>query len=141
MAKPQIYIAFCEDAREEVGSKISLMGVLGPKLQSFEPSAFLSHFAVVVLCRFFETGPIHATLQVKCSGVEPKADDAALQASQLNEKMEIELQSPDDPSEWTCQIMGKFQGQNIRPGMSLEAIFTCLGEEYRATMKLAGPQS
>ena len=68
MADPQVYMLFCEDVREEAGSKISLMGVLGPKISLENSEAQTGRLKSLVIgaqCRFFDTKDVAGEFEVR----------------------------------------------------------------------------
>lgn len=131
MVKPQIFILFCEDAREEIGNKLSLMGLLGPKVILPSSEGVLKNVTVGALCRFFGSEPIDALFEIKFVA----ANDSATQLPPP-EPMTLRLEPQGEDGVWTSHIIGSFQGLHVHNGMLIEAAFTCLGEEYSATLSV-----
>lgn len=134
MAKPQIFILFCEDVRDEVGNKISLMGLLGPKIILPTSDGILKNLTVGALCRFYDAGPIDAEFNIKFTAAngEPSQIPAP-------EPMSMKLEAPSDESVWTSHVIGNFQGLPVHGGMVIEATFRCLGEAFSASLTVEDP--
>ena len=131
MAKPQIFIIFCEDVREEIGNKISLMGLLGPKIILPPSAKVIKGLSVVALCRFFGSEPVDAQLSIRFIA----ADESAPMVSPPAPKT-LQLTAPNGENVWTNHIIGSFQGLPIHDGMVVEASFDCLGEQISATLNV-----
>lgn len=134
MAKPQIYILFCEDARDEVGNKTSLMGLLGPRLIFAEKATVLKSLTVGALCRFFDPKPVEAEFEIKFISASPNAAELPPQKPEP-----IHFQPPDGEQVWTNNILGNFHGLPVHNGMKVEACLRCLGEEFSATLEIEMP--
>ena len=63
-------VLFCEDIRQEVGGRVSLMGILGSKLM-------VQDFPLVFpkLCLFIEWGEITENLQISLNIIPPEGVD------------------------------------------------------------------
>lgn len=131
MAKPQIFILFCEDVRDEVGNKLSLMGLLGPKIILPSSEGILKSVTVGALCRFFGPEPVDAQFEIKF--IPAEGNEFKLPPP---EPMSLTLEPQGDDGVWTSHIIGSFQGLPVHNGMIIEATFKCLGEEFGATLTI-----
>jgi hypothetical protein len=129
MDKPQIFILFCEDVRDEVGNKLSLMGLLGPKIIVPSSEGILKNITVGALCRFFGTEAVDAQFEIRFINADGEASKLP-----PPEPMALRLEPPGEESVWTSHIIGNFQGLPVHNGMMIEAAFKCMGEEFAATL-------
>ena len=134
MAKPQIFIIFCEDVRDEVGNKISLMGLLGPKIILPTSDGILKNLTGGALCRFSDSGPVEAEFDIKF--IAANGEPSQLPAP---EPMAMKLEPPTDERVWTSHVIGNFQGLPVHGGMIIEATFRCLGEAFSASLTVEDP--
>lgn len=129
MVKPQIFILFCEDVRNEIGNKLSLMGLLGPKIIISSSVDVLKSVTVGALCRFYRPEPVEAQFEIKFIAAE--GNESKIPPP---EPMLLTIEPQGDEDVWTSQIIGDFQGLPVHNGMKIEATFKCLGEEFAATL-------
>jgi hypothetical protein len=129
MAKPQIFILFCDDVREEVGNKLSLMGLLGPEIFIPLPEITLKGLVIGALCRFFTPEPVDAEFAVQFV----PANGETLSISPP-EPAFIKLEPQGNEGIWTSNILGSFQGLSIHEGMRIDVSLKCLGEEFSASL-------
>lgn len=129
MAKPQIFILFCEDVRDELGNKISLMGVLGPKLILLSSEPTLKSFTIGALCRFFSPEPVDVEFEIKFIAAD--SDAPPLSPPGI---MSLRLEPPGEESVWTTHVIGNFHGLPVHNGMVIQATLKCFDEEFSATL-------
>lgn len=134
MSKPQAFIAFCENVREEKGDKLSLMGLLGPELHfvGHASDANLStDIAVVLLFRLFEPGPISADFELKFF-----AGEKSRALPTPPERQHINLNIEGDKEVWTTQVIAKLVGLPIHDKMRIEASVSIGDEEFTAPLTI-----
>lgn len=138
----QKFIVFCEDVRYEVGEKISLMGLYGPKItvgagpvgpDGTPVPTQLQNLVVGALFRFPENSPqaIEATFNVEF--IPAKGADHELPSPG---PITLVLEKGEDDGAWTSQILGTFPHLTIHHGMQIQASLDCLGESISATLEI-----
>lgn len=114
MAKPDIFIFFCEDTREEVGNKMSIMGLLGPKMLFEADEIVMKSLTIGALCRFREPGPVNGTFSVTFTS---DRSNVPLPPA-LKNVFELPAQ---EEAVWTTQIVGSLGPLPVHAGMKVKA--------------------
>lgn len=129
MGSHEAFVLFCEDVRDEVGNKLSLMGLLGPRMVIASAEPILNNVAICVLGRFSGADPIDAEIQFRFEPAVGVDFDVAPPPS-----MTVTLEPPDREEVWQTHTIGKFHRLPIHNGMKIHASFRCLGVEHSATL-------
>ena len=125
MSKPQAFIVFCENVREEKGDKLSLMGILGPEIRFVgleKDENLTTNISVVLLFRLFEPGPHEVEFSMHFKG---GAENVALPPPPENQSVTLKLDQY--PDVWTTQVIATLVGLPIHHGMSI-AVSAKIGE-------------
>lgn len=118
MTKPQAFVVFCENVREEKGDKLSLMGLLGPEVRFAgleKDENPTTNISVVLFFRLFEPGPQEVEFSVRFKG---GSDDKPLPPPPENQRVTLKLD--EYPAVWTTQVIAALVGLPIHDGMSIE---------------------
>ena len=137
MADPQICMFFCEDAREEVGNKISLMGLLGPRIfldENEAQSGRLKALGVGALCRFLDDEPREGVFETRFVAA---SDEYVVPPSP--EPMTLNLAHDGDGTEWASPIVGVFNNLPVHVGMRVECTLRINDQEHRASLTIIKP--
>jgi hypothetical protein len=109
---PEGFAFFCDDVREEVGGKVSYMGVLGPRVRA--SGRTLNLVAVLLLRAIEQEIAIRARLNLVFADAEPR--------ERLIEK--IVCKHPDDDAEtWLIQFHGRISLALAEKPVHAEAVF------------------
>lgn len=132
MAEPQVFMLFCEDVREEIGNKSSLMGLLGPIISLDEGEAKngrLKSLVIGALCRFFDSESRDGEFEVRFI---PASEDVETPPEPGVASLRLEP-NPDDKV-WTTNILGTFANLPVHVGMKIESTLRIDGQEYSASL-------
>lgn len=132
MAKADAFIFFCDDTREEVGNRISIMGLFGPKVQLSGGEGLLKSLVVGALVRVYSDAPVPARFSVE---FQSSRNDVELPPSPG--PIELILPVPGGADVWSTNIIGAFNAVPVHVGMRVVARLELLGQVHESTLEMA----
>jgi hypothetical protein len=118
-------ILFCEDSREEINNKSSLMGVMGPALIFPELPANFPKLCIVLMA------DIHTN-----DAVEIQCDVSSDSDYQLPPALSTTTASPDGSSDWSLKIVLAIQNLAIPTVGSINVTFRVDNVEQRRSLEI-----
>lgn len=136
MADPKVMIVFCEDVRNEVGGRISLMGLLGPHLNLDEDRAVMKSIVIGALVRFTDANVRKGQMRI-----EFLHDDPAVVVPEAPPQEALTFEPPLGETNWQLQVFGSFIGLEVSQGMTIRCTVTLDGQSHSDELYIRRPQS